>query len=1205
MSAVSSPPPKVHKRAYQACIPCRERRVKCDLGSVDAPRSGPCGRCRRERKNCTFSVTRGKKKAAALAAVAAASVGPNAQARETAAASLAHVDPSVNVVNPRRHASLPGPFVDYDAANTLPVPGIRPATGVGARPRPGLVPGGLHSRLNSMDAVRPFSPASRSSGENASSTLLKDAAYTTHDALSLLWEAGRQSEKVRADELEALRSSRSSVAIETPELMPAVPRTITTEEALQVWSKLRFVRSGLFTAAEALEMVNYFHTNLAPFTPISSSPFQDPATHEMLLDEEPILAATILMLASRYMKFSGRGAVSRGYVVHEQLWRYLQDMISRMIFGQEQFKAAHMPDNDSSVPHLHDTIGSSVHLGGLRTLGTCEALLLLSEWHPRALHVPAFGDGDSLLVRDDERKTRAMTALGKVQIDWLEPAWRSDRMCWSMLGNALSLAVELGIFDEYDNTMLGAREARKDIWSSDTLRQRAYRVQNLLWVYLTQTAGRLGWKNLTSVSLMNHEGSRNHGDTIRCWVTVASLMKRGNEFLFQSRERTREIIRSGEYLRFLEMLNPLLTEWQRDFERAKLSSPMRSILSIEYSYVRVYVNSVALQAVVEHRDRNADPDHAMPVSTMLNPYEDNKEYFMQVVTAAREILQTVVDELLPNDSLKHVPIRTYSRIVAGAMFCLKSVALSADDEENAISLTLVERTAQALCSCVVDDVHLSIRFGELLHALVLTIRAESSAPHTDENKTQPQTQTQQAANLRSSNVGQPGLQSQIPGVGYANSPIGENGVAAGSLSMPSGIESYERSSMPHANTGSGNVSLSSATVPASASATAAVGPRADGAGGPPSDIGPGTGSSFDRRRADLQSRSFQDSSMPKSHHPHSQSQPPFQQMYNDTSSAPHGSSTGVPLSSAGGMMNQMPGSHQTHNSTTAMQPDAKIKEEYTRKSKPNAPTRARAVTTSAQPYPSITATRVTAMPPSGARRVSMISQPSLESKPRFDESKVNGYFGPQSTGQQLSMTTQPPISAEMNMLSLSTPNTEVSPPYPPYNSAVQPPHRASFAPPYGTPQSRPQGSSANSSVSSPERFNNGQELWFLPGVTQAGAGIASTVPTPGGFAQDMLLGLNNNNANNGENTRQVPVQGRPPDLPMSDIDWPQQQSEWDKLFPPDVSNGDMNMSLLTTEAAPSTQYNNDPDVMFGTTAEYPQYNYPYMQPNMQQQQGQS
>jgi hypothetical protein len=56
---------------------------------------------------------------------------------------------------------------------------------------------------------------------------------------------------------------------------------------------------------------------------------------------------------------------------------------------------------------------------------------------------------------------------------------------------------------------------------------------------------------------------------------------------------------------------------------------------------------------------------------MLNPFEGNEDYFMEVVTSARSILQTVVEELLPDDRLKHIPIRTYSRILAGAMFCLK------------------------------------------------------------------------------------------------------------------------------------------------------------------------------------------------------------------------------------------------------------------------------------------------------------------------------------------------------------------------------------------------------------------------------------------------------------------------------------------------------------------------------------------------------
>lgn len=60
-----APPPAQqpqHKRVYQACIPCRRRKVKCDLGSVDNPSDPPCVRCRRESKECYFSATRRKRK---------------------------------------------------------------------------------------------------------------------------------------------------------------------------------------------------------------------------------------------------------------------------------------------------------------------------------------------------------------------------------------------------------------------------------------------------------------------------------------------------------------------------------------------------------------------------------------------------------------------------------------------------------------------------------------------------------------------------------------------------------------------------------------------------------------------------------------------------------------------------------------------------------------------------------------------------------------------------------------------------------------------------------------------------------------------------------------------------------------------------------------------------------------------------------------
>ncbi len=42
----------------QACIPCRQRKVRCDLGSVENFSDPPCARCRRESKECYFSAQR-------------------------------------------------------------------------------------------------------------------------------------------------------------------------------------------------------------------------------------------------------------------------------------------------------------------------------------------------------------------------------------------------------------------------------------------------------------------------------------------------------------------------------------------------------------------------------------------------------------------------------------------------------------------------------------------------------------------------------------------------------------------------------------------------------------------------------------------------------------------------------------------------------------------------------------------------------------------------------------------------------------------------------------------------------------------------------------------------------------------------------------------------------------------------------------------
>ena len=91
------------------------------------------------------------------------------------------------------------------------------------------------------------------------------------------------------------------------------------------------------------------------------------------------------------------------------------------------------------------------------------------------------------------------------------------------------------------------------------------------------------------------------------------------------------------------------------------------------------MNGLALQAVIEQwTNKIGNSDHTAPQSpessissSFSNLYSRNESFIREVVDASRTVLQHVVYDLLPNDYLKHAPVRAYFRIVSAAMFLLK------------------------------------------------------------------------------------------------------------------------------------------------------------------------------------------------------------------------------------------------------------------------------------------------------------------------------------------------------------------------------------------------------------------------------------------------------------------------------------------------------------------------------------------------------
>ena len=405
---------------------------------------------------------------------------------------------------------------------------------------------------------------------------------------------------------------------------------------------------------------------------------------------------------------------------------------------------------------------------GLRTLGTVESLVLLTEWHPRAMHFPPDDADEELMIPDERMRTPevpdanndASKGIGGHRMDaWLEPCWRSDRMCWMLLGMALSLAFEIGVFDSTEwqrhaRSIIGQPLSADDLQSYD--RRRGF-VRDVLLVYVTQTSGRIGLTSmlpkhytkpdespLCQRPIIQHESSQE--TVLHFWLRMAAIMRDGNETIFANKKFTRDLIKKGTYKAALEALRPPLRQWRQEFDRCtSIPKYMRYILDIEYYYCSVYINALSLQAVAE-RCANEHPqvmqpidppgelarsavttngvstDFTMAPQTLAKWLGGDRNYLLEVAEGARNLLKVVVDGLYPSGFLKNAPVRTYFRIISGSIMLLKSFSLGANESDMTDSLSLMDRTIDALRGCIVDDVHVASRFADLLDTLTQNLK---------------------------------------------------------------------------------------------------------------------------------------------------------------------------------------------------------------------------------------------------------------------------------------------------------------------------------------------------------------------------------------------------------------------------------------------------------------------------------------------------
>lgn len=281
--------------------------------------------------------------------------------------------------------------------------------------------------------------------------------------------------------------------------------------------------------------------------------YADHSNHFDLVTREPLLGCMILTISSRYHTLPTSGGQSRGYLLHQRLWDHCQHILMRILLGQEK--------------------GSKAKT---RTLGSIEALILLTEWHPRALQVPPVSDGwdsDMILSFPDVRDQNGAAVDNPSRDRWLEdvihPAQRSDRMSRTILGMAMSLANELGVFDQsedLDQAKMSQYEARQH--------HRRQALAKLLFLYQEQLSSRLGCKSLMPESVSHGITSSNtskmsfakRGEDWNAfmigWTELTKMVRSISDVLFPSQAITSQLLRSGRYIGIIEHFRLLLSGWE-------------------------------------------------------------------------------------------------------------------------------------------------------------------------------------------------------------------------------------------------------------------------------------------------------------------------------------------------------------------------------------------------------------------------------------------------------------------------------------------------------------------------------------------------------------------------------------------------------------------------------------------------------------------
>ncbi|PAV15145.1 specific RNA polymerase II transcription factor [Pyrrhoderma noxium] len=676
------------RRAYKACLHCRSRKAKCDLGDIDAPGQPPCARCKRERRECVFAPSfRGGK----VSKKTRAESGDNDKTSEQSS---------------QKRESNPVNFstsdLDLEADLDQDIRTISDSEGPPRKTRRTNSSGSRSGSENNGEDVDPQSLA-RTSLRNPTDAL---------NLLALAADVNRKSNSKRRDSRGEAKPSASAGAESSSSSSPihATENNITNDgisenhhqaqsdetsrsghskdissthnhqqtrtSTTSSLSNYALVRERVLSATTLSDLVRLYFARAHAIFPMFSYnriPRTSSELAQFATEETPLLTA-IVVIVSRQEKL---------FEIHSKSWEYMSKLMYEMILGKHT------------------------------TTGAMEALLLLSENLPRRPEP----------VSEDEE----------------------HRMSWMLVGMAVRMGYMLG----HDQKTLRpyALKSEESSNRNNDKKNEHERIDRdrLSWTYcymfdrsISIRSGKAFWSrgpglcfqptysgampsaSETFPTMRAIEGKQDdYSAMLQAYTELTQTMASAHDILYPSKDRTIALARVGDYHKYLDDLTRSKDDWEG---KQWTNSLVSQCVWLTFHYTRLYIYVFAFQS---HVQRNTSTSHdgkkvadnaIFPRGPMASP---DSRFILEAIDAATQLLSMCVEQLQPSGAMSYLPWRFFLYIQYAGVFLLKAVFVGAVLPQDARPIIhLVKKVIVFLACASPDDQHAGVRYARLLNGLL-------------------------------------------------------------------------------------------------------------------------------------------------------------------------------------------------------------------------------------------------------------------------------------------------------------------------------------------------------------------------------------------------------------------------------------------------------------------------------------------------------